>query len=168
MDGTTLTMSIAALIASIAALVTSAVLATRQIRTAQRANQLPVVFEIFRFLRSGDVRQKEDAVRAELPQHDPVLGFRNLPEPLRGHAQEVCSYYNMVGYLVMLRVVDERIAILPLYFRSRETWTAVEPFVRGERLLRNDENSFMNGYESLIARIDGMDVQAALGKAQPF
>jgi hypothetical protein len=73
MDGTSLTMSIAALIASIAALVASAVLVTRQITTARGANQLPVIFEIFRFMRSREVRQEEEVVLAKLPEHDPKL-----------------------------------------------------------------------------------------------
>lgn len=154
------------MIASIAALVTSAILANRQIKTAHGANQLPVLFEIFRFMRSSEVRRKEEAVLAELPKHDPELGFRRLPEPLRSYTHEVSSHYNMVGYLVMLGVVDERIATLPLYYRARTTWSAVEPFVQGERALRNDRNSFMNGFEALVAKIYGMDIEATMARAE--
>src|SRR4051794_18639258 len=96
MDRVSLTMNIASLSASVAALVTSAVIAIRQVKTAHRANQVPMIVEIFRFMRSRKVRRMEEMVKAELPNHDPQLGFRNLPEPLRSNAHEVSSNFNEV------------------------------------------------------------------------
>jgi hypothetical protein len=166
MDKTSLILGIAALIASIAALVTSSLLVIRQIRAAHGANQLPVVFDIFHFMQSSEVWRKEELVKAELPNHDPDLGFSGLPEPLRSYAHEVSSNYNKVGYLIMLRVVDERIAILPLHYRARAIWAVVHQFVGGERELRNDRNSFMNGLECLIARMERTDIPAMMVKAE--
>ena len=157
-------MSLAALIVALAALAASSVLAVHQIRTAQRANQLPVVFEIFRFLRSAEVRRKEDAMHAGLAGHDPALGFRGLPEPMRSDAQEVCSYYNMVGYLILLKVVDARIAILPLHYRVAQVWATTRPYVEAERTLRTGQHSFMNGLEALAARVETMDVETTITK----
>jgi hypothetical protein len=141
-------------------------LVLRQVRAAHGANQLPVVFKIFSFMQSSEVRRKEESVRAELLDHDPSLGFSGLPEPLHGYAREASSNFNEVGYLLMLRVVDERIAILPLYWRAQALWVAVEPFVKGERELRNDHHSFMNGFESLIVKIEGTDIETMMAKAE--
>ena len=117
-------------------------------------------------MRSSEIRQREELVHAELPSHDPKLGFSNLPEPLHSYAHQVSSYYNMIGYLVMLRVVDERIAILPLHYRALKTWRLVKPYVYGERALRNNSHSFMNALEAFAMKMESMDIAALMEKAE--
>jgi hypothetical protein len=164
MDFTSMVINVAALTCSFGALATSFVMAMRQVNTAHKANQVPVTFEIFRIMRSNEIRKREETVHAQLPRHKPELGFSNLPEPLHGYAHEVSSYYNMIGYLAMMRVVDRRVATLPLYHRARKTWSVVQPYVQAEREIRNDPLSFMHGFEALIQKIDEMDIKREMAK----
>lgn len=161
-----LLLNVVAVAASLAALTISSILAVRQHRTARNANQLPVVVELLREIRSSETYGKELFLQEELPKQDPSLGFSKLPEPLRSYAYEVGGYYLMLGYLVLLEILDERLAILPVHYRAAETWRAMKPFVEGERSLRGDQLSFMNVLEAFIAKVEGADIAVEVEKMQ--
>jgi hypothetical protein len=155
-------LGIAALVASFVALAASTTIALRQARTAYQANQVPVLVDLIKDLVSSVSYQRELSLYDELPKHDPALGFSGLPEPLRSNAYEITTTYLMISYLVLLDILDERLAILPVHYRVLRVWNAVEPFVRGERAIRGDPNSFMNVLEAFVAKVGRADIPTAV------
>jgi hypothetical protein len=151
-------LNLAALVASLAALAISSVLALRQVQLSRNANQLPVAVDFLWRMRPPEFLRQEEVLWQELPQQDQDLPFSGLPQPLRNQAQEVATFYQTVSYIVALGVVDERLAILPLQYRAPKTWAAVRPFVVNERVRRNDPRSFLNAFEDFVHLIRATDV----------
>jgi hypothetical protein len=155
MDLTSLLFNVVALVASLAALLVSALLTVRQSNLMHGANQLPIVIELFREIRANHFLVREHQLWQDLPgEHDPELGFIGMPEPLRSHMYDVCTLYQSVAYLVIFDVLDADLAYKALYYRMRRTWTVVEPFVQGERRLRGGADTFLNSLERVISAMN--------------
>jgi hypothetical protein len=158
MDSTPLVLNVSALAASFLALLTSSFLAVRQARIAHRANHVPVVLEIYRDIRSPQYRESEELLWNTLPGTSPDTPFSQLPEPARSAAFDVCNFYQMLAYLVALRIISYEVAILPVHYRIDRTWAVVRPFVKAERAARGSELSFMNMLEGLAQRVSEQDM----------
>jgi hypothetical protein len=157
MDNSVL-LNVLALVASFAALGISVIASYMQIRLSHRANQLPVLVELFREYRSPRFLTEEEQLWKELPQASPDDGFAGLPSPLRDHVLNVSNYYQTLAYLSLLGVVDDKVAVLPLHYRALKTWQAIEPFVLRERIIRGDELAFFNVLEEFIRKVRRVDI----------
>jgi hypothetical protein len=147
-------LNIAALLASFLALSISSFLALRQSRLMRDANQLPVVIDLFRELRADTFIVREQEIWKSLPgNQDPSKGFGGIPDPLRTYVYDVCLFYQTVAYLVNFKMIDDRLAYTALHYRILRTWSAVELFVYGERVLRGGERTFLNSFEEAAAAI---------------
>lgn len=153
-------LNILALVISLAALATSAFFAIRQIGTARNANQLPVMNEILRRFFSPKFRYQEELLWDNLKDQGEDVAYSQLPDNLRKAADSVCSVYLMLAYVVSLKIVDRRLAILPISYRVVRTWEAVSPFVVRERKLREHEVSFFGLLESFVEFIKRQDLQS--------
>lgn len=143
---------------SLLALGISALFAVRQVNTANRANQLPIVIDIYRRMWSPELRNQEELLWRKLPKLAKGVRFSELPKDLREAAYNVCYAYLMVSYLLSLDIIDRRLAILPIHYRITKTWDAVERFVRAERVARGYELSFLNLLESFVNLIRRQDI----------
>ncbi len=157
------------LVISLAALAVSSFFAIRQIGTARNANQLPVVNEILRKFWSPEFRHQEEFLWDELKDQGEDVAYSRLPVDLREAADNICSTYLMLAYVVSLRIVDQKLAILPIHYRVVRTWEAVSPFVVRERKLRGREDSFFSLLESLVEFIKRQDIQSIVKELnEPF
>src|SRR5579864_88870 len=95
----TTSFNVAALVISLAALAVSSFFAIRQIGTARHANQLPIINDVFREVRSPQFLRQEQLLWQKLPAMRQSIGFSHLPEELRDAASNVCFTYLMVAYL---------------------------------------------------------------------
>jgi hypothetical protein len=147
-------LNIAALCASILALAVSSFLALRQSRLMRHANQLPVVIDLFRELRADTFITREQKIWSTLPgDQDPAKGFGGIPTPLRTYVYDVCLFYQTVAYLIKFKMIDEGLAYTALHYRILRTWSSVEHFVRGERVIRGGGNTFLNSFEEVAGAI---------------
>lgn len=154
---TSLVLNIAALAASVIAVVMSTRLSARQTRLMRASNHVPVILDYFRDRRSGGFVQREFSVREEIGKYDWKLGFTGLPEPLRTDVHEVCYFYLDLIYLSKHGDVD---AYLIEYIRYPllTTWDAVRSHVEGERVMRGPaERGFLHSLEAEVERLRKLD-----------
>jgi hypothetical protein len=162
-------LNITALIISLAALAVSSFLAIRQIGTARNTNQLAVVNETLREFWSPNFRHQEELLWDKLKDQGEDVAYSQLPGNLREAADSVCSVYLMLAYVVSVRIVDWKLAILPISYRVVRTWEAVSPFVVRERKLRGHEVSFFGVLESFVEFIKRQDLQSIVKELnEPF
>ncbi len=152
-------LNVSAIFISLASLATSTLLAARQARSADRANQLPIIIEMLDRHTTQSFYLKEEKIWEELPSRDPNLGVTRLPADIRGEVIEVSFFYQMLGYLLAFEVVDENVVILPIRYRLEKTWTAIRPFVESERVLRGDPYSYLNTLEEFAKSAAKKDVE---------
>jgi hypothetical protein len=101
---------------------------------------------------------KEFYVWENLPGQDPVKGFSQLEEPLRGYAYEVGTYYQSLSYVATYGIADWRFIAVQTEHRVLHTWDIIDKHVRGERLIRQNENSFLNTYEHFAGKVRDADL----------
>ena len=99
-------LTISALVISLMALAVSSVIAIRQINTAHHANQLPIINDVVRELRSPRFLRQEQLLWQKLPTLRSGIGFSHLPEDLGEAAYDVCFAYLMVAYPVEVQADD--------------------------------------------------------------
>jgi hypothetical protein len=155
---------LAALIASLVALVLSTLVAIRQSQIAKGSNHAAIVVELYRDFRSVEYRQQEHLLWSELPKIKEPMRFSEIPEPVQSAAYYVCNLYQMVAVLISLGIIDKRLAILPGFYRMMRTWNIVKPFVEAERSARGNSLPFLNLFEALVMRVSTSDVTAISGK----
>lgn len=89
-------------------------------------------------IRDRDFQRDQHYVLTRLAQeHEPVVGMDALPEPVRTMTRNVAFSYEYIGAMVALGLVDSDLALSVLHFRVRQVWTALEPYARTEREIRN-------------------------------
>jgi hypothetical protein len=165
----TASLNIMALVISLAALAVSSLFAIRQIGAARNANQLPIMNDIFGEIRSAQFRRQEEILWDKLPTLGHDVAYSQLPDDLREAADNVYLTYLMLAYVVSLRIVDRKLAILPVHYRVVRTWDVVSPFVVQERKLRGYELSFLNLLESFVEFIKRQDIQRIIKELnEPF
>lgn len=151
-------LNIAALAISFTALIISSFFAVRQSSSAHHSNQLPIINDIFKEIRSSQFREQEESLWESLPTLGQNIGFSQLPKGLRDEAYNVSFTYLMLAYLVSMRILDRRLAVLPIHYRIVRTWEAIEPFVMQEREIRGDQLSFLNLLESFVGFVKRQDI----------
>ncbi|GAA0925885.1 MULTISPECIES: DUF4760 domain-containing protein [Streptomyces violaceusniger group] len=150
MDTDTLVMNVVTLLISLIAVGVTAIFSVRQVRLMTHANKLPVVLDLFKEWRDPEFVRREQRLWERLPPEPSAeRGFSGLEEPLRSDAYEVCTYYQMLAYLVAFDVIEEDLIFLAVHYRLLKTWEVVEPYVLAERRARGDFYSFMNFFEEL-------------------
>ena len=60
-----------------------------------------------------------------------------------------CASIYTVSYLVKFKMIDYRLVYTALHYRILRTWSSVEPFVHGERIIRGGENTFLNSFQEV-------------------
>ncbi|KOV74985.1 hypothetical protein ADL01_17505 [Streptomyces sp. NRRL WC-3618] len=142
-----------ALVFSLIALVISLHSARREAKDARRANLLLFVGEFGRRARSPEFKEAQLYIDTSMAQHNPALGISRLPDPAREHVQLVGGFYSDLGALVVGGVIDEERAVSMHYTGIKDTWRALEPFVKQERniLRARDAGGFWISFEHLAA-----------------
>lgn len=161
----TLLLNVVSIVLALAALTVSGRLAYRQVLVAERANNVPVVLELFARAREKDFVDTQVYARERLRlDQDPDAGFTGLPNELRHRLLHLTWFYDDLGKLVAHGIVSEDVVLGAFGAGVSRTWQALAPFVYGERTLRTTE--FQAYFEDLAARAairSPADVHEALG-----
>jgi hypothetical protein len=100
---------------------------------------------------------KERLLARRLVDLDPDVPISQLPEPLRGTAYAVASFYDSMGILVAFGCIDEKLVVATTNYRTRRVWQVLEPHIRAERTARG--SLFMDFSEDLACRAHANDPQ---------
>jgi hypothetical protein len=159
MDMTTAVYSTIALVFSLVAIVISVVSALRQTSDVRRSNLMLYMTEKGQFYRSKSYRKARDYIITELPQFDPAaVGVYGLPEPAIDHVLLVGGFYQDIGTLAVTRVIQEDLAAALYYTGVKEMWQALEPYIQGERAIRQAKGlgSFWGSFEDIAAYVNSV------------
>jgi hypothetical protein len=156
---------------SLLALSLSSYLSVLHLKSLRSANHLPVAIELLtRDLGREEFQSKEHAVLIGLQSIDRDTPLSQLPQPLRGAAYNVSSFYDSMGIMVAFGCIDELLVVSTINYRVRRMWTALEPHIRAERLVR--QSPFLDFLEDLACRVTSRDpnaVHTALGlRSMPY
>ncbi|GAB2672422.1 DUF4760 domain-containing protein [Nocardia goodfellowii] len=133
MDATIL-VSALAVVVSVAAMVVSIMVGTRQARLAKDANQLPAVINLLTEFRSVAFHDNYHKVISELdPQNPSSLGISDLPEDLRAAVVDIGYYFQTFASLFALGILDEASTMVMLHHRFVAVWEAIAPYAAVER-----------------------------------
>ena len=151
---------------SLAAIIVSVVSNRRQAADDQRSNLLAFLVGMGGRNRSPDFREAQDFILTELSNYDSSLGITRLPRPARDHVWEVGGFYQDLGVLVNTGIINEDLAAALHYTGIKDTWRALEPYIRAEREHRRDRTggSFFSSFESLAAYVNSLSHQQVLNK----
>jgi hypothetical protein len=147
-----LALNLVGILLSLAALTASTVLLLRQTVFLRHANEISVSVTLYQEYRSAEFQEAERYVRNSLPGNfDSALGLSNLPAEANMPSSKVAAYYNGLGTLVNLGLVDERFAVSLLGIGANRTWNTLEPYIFQEREIRADWD-FLVFYEDFVCR----------------
>lgn len=152
-------VALSALLVSLLALGFSSYLSVLHLKSLRSANHVPVAIELLtRDLGREEFQAKEQAVLAGLRSVDRDTPLSQLPQPLRGAAYNVSSFYDSMGIMVAFGCIDELLVVSTVNYRVRRIWAALEPHIRAERLVR--QSQFLDFLEDLACRVTSRDPNA--------
>jgi hypothetical protein len=158
-------VALAALLVSMAALAVSSMLSWRQLRSLRSANHLPVAIDLLtRDMGSAEFHDQERMVIRRLADVPPDVPVSQLPEPLRGAAYAVSSFYDSMGILVAFGCIEERLVVATINYRVRRIWRVLESHIQAERKIRGA--LYLDFLEDLACRAhanDPLTLHAELG-----
>ena len=150
-------LNLIAVLATVAAVLSSTFLTRRALRYSKSAIHVPVIIEVFNEHRSAEFVAKELFVWREMARQSPAKGFSGLPKRLRANATAVAVFYLMVSYLSEYGISDPEMLALQMRHRLLRTWQVIEPYVKQERILRGGEFTFLNTLEVFVERVREVD-----------
>jgi len=124
--------------------------------------------QLGRIVASPDFREAREYILTQLSQFDPALGVYGLPKPACDHALLVGGFYQDIGALAVQGVVDENLVIGMHFTGIKESWRALEPYIRGERELRRAKGygSFFGSFEHLAVYVESIPHEKIQGRVQ--
>jgi hypothetical protein len=129
-------------------------------RSAEKANALPIISQVFEQSRSP---QFDAAIRRLLGAEKRYFLRRNfdaLPRSYRRDAYRVCYFFDYLGTLVLYDIVAADVIIGVLASRLVQVWITMKPLIYNERGYRADTypagapQGFLVYYEYLIKLIE--------------
>jgi hypothetical protein len=124
-----------------------------------RSYTLPLLSEVFTEFRTKEFRDGVSYLVNATPKPAPDDGFRGAPGKWQDHAYRVCYFFDYVGILGRLDIVQDEVAISLLGSPAIQVWDAVEEIVHKERVYRKENflggswHGFLRYYEDLVRRI---------------
>ncbi|GAA1680241.1 hypothetical protein GCM10009733_091270 [Nonomuraea maheshkhaliensis] len=138
-------INIGAVIVSILALVTSALLARNQFKAQRHGNHVGPLVELLKEFRSLEFHRNYAFIRNELPKLSSDLGISGLDEEVQRKIYDIGYFFQLYSILAHLDVIDRQFIGSLLRRRYVEAWAALEPFVRKERELQGlPDSSILN------------------------
>lgn len=160
-----LIFNVVATILSLAAFLSSTYIALEHRVLQKRANFIPAYMQVLDEFRTMEFHDNYRYVTTRLrAEHDPQLGISGLPDEARRAVYDIAYFYQGVGMLRLLEILDDE--ILPtMRVRTIRVWEAVRPYAERERelqgltevhLLRILEEFAKNAAERPSARVSGL------------
>lgn len=140
-----LALSLAGVVLSVIAVLTSTLLLVRQTSFMRHANELPISIDLYQEYRSSDFQRSQYYVLNSLSTSvDPKLGFSNIEDDeARIACNKVATFFSSLGALVCLGLVDERFVVSLLGSAIHRVWNVLEPYILHERVTRDDNEIFV-------------------------
>ncbi|MGW5640374.1 hypothetical protein [Streptomyces sp. NPDC003832] len=127
-------LNAAAILISIAAVLTSTWYGRNQLQTAKEANHLPVLAELLSQFRTLELNDHYTYVCTRLrAEHSPELGISGLPDEARKALYDVAYFLQTFAGMASMGIASEDEIIAMLHTRVPQAWTAIQPYVEKER-----------------------------------
>lgn len=136
--GALMFLSVLSLILSGVAVLISLLYGRRQSVLAQQANALSVLIGLVQEFRSPEFVVHRDFIDHQMTNYA-SCPLSSLPDDARSHARAVTQLFDNVGILVSFGLLDERMALSFLGDSAVRHWHSLEPYIRAERVRRNQE-----------------------------
>ncbi|MEU4536032.1 hypothetical protein AB0G15_14330 [Streptosporangium sp. NPDC023825] len=159
-------INVGAVIVSILALITSALLARNQFRAQRHGNHVGPLVELLREFRSLEFHRNYAFIRNELPKLSSDKGISGLDEDVQRKIYDIGYFLQLYSILAYMGVIDREFIGSLLRRRYVEAWTSLEPFVRKERELQGlPDSAILNVFERFAVHLRDhppTDIQIAL------
>jgi len=163
-DHVAMALGIISIAISITALAVSTSIAALQLRMSRKANLNLIALEhLTRESRTEVFLESEEFVLYRLAaEHSSDAGVFGLPFEARKHVQRIGQYYAGLGMVAAFQATDSALLIGAIHWRVQISWSAIEPYVRTERVLRN--NRYLSYFEHLACLARRADKDDILNK----
>jgi hypothetical protein len=152
----TLAIAILALVVSIVA----AFISIRELQETQKANAFPAAVDLFREFRDPKMVAARRRLLEELPELDPEIGIRGLPEDLQSAFLRISHYLDNLGVLVSYELMKPEMAAAFLGDSALQLWKTLEDFIAKERELRSFPE-YQTNFEHLAATVEALQPSRA-------
>lgn len=128
-------------------------------RSAERANALHLISQIFGEWRSTNFHRHRSRILYEADPMPAVSAFESLPEDWRESAYTVCYFCDYVGMLAAFDIIKEDLIIAVMGTQLMQLWKVMGPYIKAERDYRganlpaDTPRGFLPYYENLVRRI---------------
>ncbi len=145
------TFSLVLSVISLVTSIVSAIIVYQQKRISRQTNMLPILVDMFKEFRSFEFKRHQFYIYNQLRQEckPEETGFRNLPEAAASHVLPVSHYFDNLGVLVAMGVVDMKVVLGFVGGSIESTWAALKPYILRERELR--ASTYQEHFEHLAA-----------------
>lgn len=135
---TAVTVSIAALAASIFIGIRQVRMAREQVLAAERSNSTLVAIELLTQERRSEqfLDSEEFVLRRLRDAYGPEAGVDGLPPDARKHITRIGLYYSSLGVMSSIGAVDHTALISVTHYQVRQCWAILEPYIQQERKIR--------------------------------
>jgi hypothetical protein len=118
---------------SLAALLSSWFLTTRQQRQARQAVHIPTFLQLMSEFRDPQFHDRYKYVVFELGKHDPELRVFDLPEEARTAVIDITYFIQNSVCFAAYGLLDEAKVMAFLHVRIYSVWEAIRPYIEVER-----------------------------------
>lgn len=137
--------------------------AVRQSSLLQRANYVPVLIIMLNEFRSDRFNSHYEFVCRRLrEENDPAAGIRGMSAEAREAVYDVAYYFQTLGTLAQLGILEERQVVAVMHHRIIRVWESLEPYVSVERADNDDTGphllSSLQGFAKRALRMDPAEV----------
>jgi hypothetical protein len=148
-------LSVIAIMVSLAALMISSLITTRQAKYMRHANHLPLLAQMINEIRNPVFMKDQEFIEQCLAaQCDPSAGLHGLPFDVKARVFNVAGFYQSVAALAAFDLVDREKIILLLGRRALRAWIALEPFIEAEREKSEPSATIYSIFEDLATRAE--------------
>jgi hypothetical protein len=161
MDGAT----IISLTLSVIAVVVSTMIACLQLVKSSQTNHLTILSQFVQISMSADFLESEAWIYSMLPGDSsaPSVALSKLAAPGREHVVRVAGFYQLVGYLVCLGVLKERVVRPMIGVRAKQAWEVLAESIKSERVIYPGAVGY-RFFEDLAARTQDVTFQTIVKK----
>ncbi|PRY44915.1 DUF4760 domain-containing protein [Umezawaea tangerina] len=136
---------------SVGSLLATVLLTLSQVRTLRAANNSTAVVDMMlKHLSDTGYQDSEHYVVHQLNSRDsPEVGTFLLPPESRRHVIAVCEFFESLGFLILIKAVDDTAVTAFYNYRTRRAWVALRPYIEAERKIRG-ERTYMQCFEHAV------------------
>jgi hypothetical protein len=141
------------LILSLLALVSSAVVAQRQIGASRSSDSTLVLLELLKEYRSPEMLSDRARIIRKLDpdQLDPSGGYRGLPDEMRLSVERISHFFDQVGLLISHHLAPTDALITFFGSGAMQYWQRLHPYLAAERALRG--STLYQAYFEIFAAV---------------